>query len=487
MNFTSGLTFVGNARDPDVVYYNATIINNNTAAGNEDDPVVQFKETKDLPIVSDTSQYELAVRKITMEGAQKTLPIFIPQIELVQQTDASGVSYLTLPDVNKTVYSLTFGLVYDVSGGSSNYQGRVYQVSKPVTWFTENVSSPAPLPQTAAPIPVGNNVNVPLARQQISDYYYTYTYNHWLICLNTSLSNAWSDARTLAATDLSGVNGGTLFSPITRCPRFEYDEVTKLFSLYSDAATSVTPGQVDLSGATITGFETSYVGFNTNFEAIMTNFDTQYYGAAFELNETLPVAHPSPALPNPMVIGTGSETTIPENIVVVRNKAGTNIQLSIDPTTGVGFESAPSSLATSYVSYVTTQDFCPTGALWSPISEIVLTTQNIPVRNEYVSAPVRPGVGNVGGLANGASQFQSVLCDFTIDQAQVSDDWRGYLKYEPNLHKAVMLAPSKDELKTIDVNFYWRYRLTNELIPLRIYNLGTIALQLMFRRKGQDA
>lgn len=154
MNFTSGITFVGNARDPDIVYYNATLVNNNTAEGTQDDPVVVFKETKDSAILSDTSQYEMAVRKVTMSGPQKILPVLIPQIEIVTNTDASGVSYTTIPNVNKTVYSVTFGLLYsNTPTGTAN---RAYVYSEPVTWITENPNSEVPTPQTLAPVPVGN-------------------------------------------------------------------------------------------------------------------------------------------------------------------------------------------------------------------------------------------------------------------------------------------------------------------------------------------
>lgn len=481
MNFTSGLTYVGNSRDPDVVYYNATLINNNTAEGSQDDPEIKFLETKNQPILSDTSQYELAVTKVTMEGAQKTLPIFIPQIEIVTNTDASGVVYTTLPDVNKTVYSITFGLTYQYPTS----QKKVYSVTKPITWFTENVNAVVPQPQTAVPTPVGNTTNVPFAKQQISDYYYAYTYNHWLICVNTALKSAWTAANALATADLSGQAWwGDNYT--TRLPRFEYDEVTKLFSLYSDAQNSVTGKSIGTGTGTNAVTQYSFVGYNTNFEGIMTNFDTQYYGPSYLYSTTSSPAFPSPTLPTPLTPGTNSETEYPENVMVIRNKSGTNIQLGIDPTTGVGFESAPTSNEVAYVSYVTTQDFNSTGSLWSPISEIVLTTQFIPVRYEYTSAPIKSGQGNLL-VAPSQTNVQGLLTDFTLHEGSTADDWRGYLRYEPNLHKIIPMSPSKDELKTIDIQMYWRYRLTNELIPMRIYNLGSVSIQLMFRLKGQDA
>lgn len=477
MNFTSGLTYVGNSRDPDVVYYNATIINNNTAEGNQDDPVISFLETKNQAILSDTSQYEMAVTKVTLEGAQKTLPIFVPQIEIVTNTDASGVVYTTLPDVNQTVYTVTFGLTYEYSGLK-----KVYAVTKPVIWFTENVNAVVPQPQTAAPSPVGNTTNIPFAKQQISDYYYTYTYNHWLICVNTALKSAWSAANTLALNDLSGQTWWAADNYTTRLPRFEYDEVTKLFSVYTDAQDSVTGKTLGTNAVTLY----SFIGYNTNFEGIMTNFDTQYYGDGYLYTTTSSPAFPSPPLPTPLTPGPGSDTEYPENVMVIRNKSGTNIQLGIDPTTGVGYDTAPASNEVAYVSYVTTQDFVSTGTLWSPISEVVLTTQFIPVRYEYTSAPIKSGQGNLA-VAPSQTNVNGLLTDFTLREGSTSDDWRGYLRYEPNLHKIIPMSPSKDELKTIDIQMYWRYRLTNELIPMRIYNLGSVSIQLMFRLKGQDA
>lgn len=478
MNFTSNLTFSGNARDPDVVYYNATLVNNNTAAGTQDDPIVVFKETKDSPILNDTSQYEMAVRKVLMSGAQKTLPIFIPQIEIVQQTDASGVTYTTIPDVNKTVYEVTFGLLFDACpSGTAN---RSYTYSRNITWITENVNAAVPRTQVRAPSPVGSKTNLPLAQQEITDYYYGYTYNHWLICLNNALTLAWQDATNAAVTDLTA--SGFTSSVIPRCPRFEYDEVTKLFSLYCDVNSSASP-QV-ISG----GFQvTSFVGMNTNLEGLMTNFDTQYYGDSILINSTLSVPNPTPAITGPYVPQGSSITYYPENIIAVRNKSGTNIQLSVDPSTGLGYTSAPSSRQLSYITYVITQDFQSTGSLWSPIADIVLTTTSIPVRNEFVTAPSKFGFGNLGSAAAQGTAIQAVICDFQVQSSQTSDDFRGYLKYEPNIHKIVKLAPSKDELKSIDIQVWWKYRLTNELIPLRIYNLGTITVQLMFRRIGQDA
>jgi hypothetical protein len=82
--------------------------------------------------------------------------------------------------------------------------------------------------------------------------------------------------------------------------------------------------------------------------------------------------------------GTSSVLYFPENVLIVKNKSGTNIQNQINPATGLPY-------GTAVLNYVTTQDFPSTSSLWSPVGAILLTTQLIPIRNEYTTSPVRLG------------------------------------------------------------------------------------------------
>ena len=434
-----------NRADPDHVYYSANIINTNTDTyGAGDDPAAQFTETRNVPILRDGHDYEVSVLSCKVNGGGKTLPILVPLI----QTGSSQ------NNVNLTVYSVQLNVAYYSSGVK-------YATSDPqfIIWAPENLDS-------ATAVPTG-----PVVTQSDSAYYYCYSYNHWVVLVNRALQTAYTQLQT----NITAVGAYTLQSA---CPTVEYDEISGLFSFYTTAGTTNSawgtmaekaPTEANLTAAGLlpstAATEFMFVGYNLNFEGLMTNFDTQYYG----YNQTAWETGANTA-------STSTQLYLPENTLIVRNKTGTNILNQIDPTTGVAY-SAPR------IRFVTTQDFISTDTLWSPVQSIVLTTNLIPTRNEFVSAPIVLGTGNV--VSQGTSSFQTVLLDF-YDDKDVAHSWRGELTYKPSAEFIpVSLSPTHGEIKSVDFIVSWRNRLTNQLVPLRLYNTSSISVRLLFRRSKQ--
>jgi hypothetical protein len=128
-----------------------------------------------------------------------------------------------------------------------------------------------------------------------------------------------------------------------------------------------------------------------------------------------------------------------------------------------------------------TQDFISTGTLWSPISSFVLKTSQIPIRMEQMASPVTLGNSSTGGL-NPSGAAQRVLLEVPID-CVTADLWRGYVLYKPLTPIFSALDSTQQELSTIDIAMGWRNRLTNEVVPLRLYNSGTVTYRLRFIRK----
>jgi hypothetical protein len=59
------------------------------------------------------------------------------------------------------------------------------------------------------------------------------------------------------------------------------------------------------------------------------------------------------------------------------------------------------------------------------------------------------------------------------------------MKFNPSAEFVrVNMTQSHQEIKTLDFLVNWRNRLTNQLIPLRIYNTASITVRLMFRRRS---
>jgi hypothetical protein len=415
--FTSQIQTMGAGADPDLVYYNATIVNNATATEVITfDPSATFQDTRDTPIVRDASKYQVSVEYFSINGGTKFLPIFIPSM-------ANGSS-------TNTNYTITFS-----AKSGANY----YQNTQTIVWVPEND-------------------NLGLSSQD-PQYYFCYTYTHWVNLVNTALRAAWQAVKTAGSI-------GTL------CPFFEFDETTGLFSLYEDVNTSVssssgTTTTIIGAGGTLpqpygdttstTGYltsEQSFVGFDTNLEGLLTNFDTLYYGVG---------------------VSWGGGFNYPQNIVLVNpSQLNNKIVSLVSPVTGAAY-----STARVYVRIA--QDFISTGSLWSPVSSLVLGTQQIPVRMESSAPPVAIGGTNTGANVSSASQFQKVLLETPIN-ALTADLWRGFILYQPLVPTFSSLTPSQQEIKNIDLQIYVRNRLTNALLPLALYNLGSVTLRLCFKR-----
>lgn len=377
---------------------------------------------------------------------------------------ASALS-VTGSDPNMTIYSVSLqASVYTapLQAGMLNFSSdEVY-----VQWIPELFDKGTIVPASSNP------------SQVESDYYYLYSYNHWVVLLNTALQQAYTQLQQV----ITSVTTTTAYVLQNRCPTFEYDEVTKLFSLYTDTKNTnwgltegppnyATLGPAPGSGVlptTVGGVEFMYLGYNLNFEGLMTNFDTQFFGQDEVVWGN--------GWNNPIGAGGRASSVLyqPENTIIVRNKTGTNIQNMINPATGLPF-------STAQLNYVSTQDFPSTSSLWSPVGAIVLTTQLLPIRSEFTSAPVSLGASS---SKEGTSAFQTVLIDFNED-FETADGYRGLMKFNPSAEFVrVNMTQSHQEIKTLDFQVNWRNRLTNQLIPLRIYNTASITVRLMFRRRS---
>jgi len=601
MSFSQNV-ITGSSADGEYVYYNATIINNTVrTTQSTDNPQVYFQDTRQFPLLKDVGKYVVSVDSFSLNGATKSLPVLIPQIQpqtlgtntltsAVANTTTSGspatlvtytltstpssqttwtrlqpgqnvtitgytgasVAYNTTAqvvsstattftivnpssailsgasassgtgnasfqdptDVTTTIYTVTFGLTTN-QGGTARY----FSATIPVTWINENQASFTDIPRTALPT------------QSESNYYYCYNYSHFVDLLNNALNTAWESVMYKVNAVISNYGG-------TRCPFFEYNPATGLFSLCQDSLTSwlpygtvaITSGQAAYSQANgivdpfqplgqafgasttttgVTSFGTgtygtsefSFVGMNSNLEGLLTNFDTYYYGG----NNTLATVSSGAAvsagpttttvgntanayaytqngaraiLPNAVtwVQGTTSPVYFPENIVYVSpSYSGVGNIFTLPQPWGVS--SAPT------IYYIrSTQDFISTGSLWSPCSSFVLTTSQIPVRFEGNAAPQTLGSDNLGGESGVSGASQKVLLETPID-AVTADLWRGFVLYKPLVPLFSALDPSHDGLTNLDIRLMWRNRLTNSLVPVKLYNGGTVSFRLRFVRK----
>lgn len=489
MSFTKNVV-TGSSADGDYVYYNATVINNNVRTDiNTDDPNIYFQDTRITPVVKDTSKYVVSVDNFTINGGQKDLPVFIPQIVVGN-------------DINLTIYSVTFG--WQGVGTGTNTAIRFITATIPITWIPEVQAAYTIRPTTASP------------RQQESDYYYCYTYDHWANLINNALTAAWRDVRFKALAE--GLTFGTV------CPYVSFNQTTGLFSVHQDAQTSWLPFGTAAQGtsavadaaagvsdplapyipfgpSTATGYgagEFSYVGWNTNLDLLLSNLNTIFFGNrstpvvstattpvtpatsanSFSYDASLGPGATSTVVAPSAVVWSTTAATYAENIInviPVQDQNGSNVWTLTAPYAN------PTTAATpTYISQ--TQDFISTGTMWSPIASFVLVTTQIPVRFEANASPVFIGNSNAGGTSAASGASQKVLLETPID-AVTADIWRGFIQYKPLTPIFSALDPCQDGLTNLDVGFFWRNRLTNSLIPVQNVNGGTLSFRLRFVKK----
>jgi len=475
---------VGGSADADYVYYNATVINNNVRTDlSSDDPPIYFQDTRVTPIIKDTSKYVVSVDNFTINGGQKDLPIFIPQIVVGD-------------DINLTIYNVSFGFqskgTSTATGTNTTTATKTFLATIPITWIPENQAAYTVVPTSASP------------RQQETDYYYCYTYDHWVNLMNNALTAAWRDVKYKA----EAVLGAGTFHVL--CPYFTFDQTTGLFSLHQDAQSSWLPfgtaakadGAVDdaakgvsdplapyipFGASTATGYNAgdfSFVGWNTNMDLLIANMDTIFFGntvtpwASGVTGYSYSPATSTVVAPSAVTWSGPSQVYYPENIVnviPVQDQRGSNVFTLTAPY------ASPTTAATPvYISQ--TQDFISTGSMWSPIASFVLTTTQIPVRFEANANPVIIGQTNAGGVTAVSGASQKVLLETPID-AVTADIWRGFIQYKPLTPIFSALDPCQDGLTNLDVGFYWRNRLTNSLIPIQNVNAGSLSFRLRFVKK----
>lgn len=433
MSYQGSFTFSGGYdtpdNDPDLVYYNATIINNKTdvTAVEPPDPQIRFQETRSIPIIKDASKYHFSIVRFTMSGPNKDLPLFIPVI----RTGASNPTN----DVNKTIYSITLTMR---KNGQTYTSGPV-----PITYVSETqdpVIAPTPLPASIAD-----------GQQDLSTrYYWVYTYCHWLDLVNQALVTARANVAT--------AYGGAV---ITQAPIMTYEPTSNLFSILSDTYGF---GGADRRSAGLAAplDEEWNLFFNADMTGLFTNFNNLYVNGR-PSGSFAPLTLPLP------------EAT---NQIIIQNIAGQNIVDVALPW------SVPPPVPAKYY-WKTTQCCESTSSIWSPIESIVFTSALLPLVNEATGDPVTFGSGNLGlENQNTQSAFQPIITDIALP-LQNACNYREFIEYAPVAeYRMASFQRSKQPINSIDIQVYWKNRLDGSLYPVNMFNSSSVTVKILFRRRG---
>jgi len=507
--------------DSDYIYYSASIVAAQQTDSLQigDPPILRFNETRDAPIIRDASLYDFSIIRFSMNGPNKNLPLFIPLIQTnnfyapIQQNPNLTIYTVSIPYQREWYYT-------NVAGGVSSKVFTITNPSTPVIYKPETVNS------QSAPVPIAPATG--FAKQNLSSrYYWVYTYKHWADLVNNTFIEAmyqtwfefkrqWNDDPDINETASPfPYSSFASFVADHDIPFLKYNEESKLFEIYGDTRAFNISGQLDnietrlgpqngvqlgipfFVPPTAPTAPTAAVAksapylrlfMNSNLFGLLTNFNNTFFGAT----KNTVLQWPLGAVP----IASGSANIGPFDYtteILFKNQQYTNI-LNNNPTLQNVASSPPPSYnplffiptAKQNLYWISKQDYNSTNSLWSPCSGIVFTSTMIPVKNEYVGRVVTLGQNNVSDSTGSAAAFQPIVSDFVVDQqTEKAEGWRDFVLYEPTAeYKMSSLTASHEEIRTIDIQVFWRYRLTGELIPLTLFNCSDVTVKMMFRKIG---
>lgn len=513
-------SIVDGGADTDLIYYNAQLIAAQTAdlqSVSVASPI-RFNETRDSAIVKDASQYYFSIVRFSMNGPGKNLPLFIPLIQ------TNGYSSPIQSDPNLTIYyvSLAYQREWNYTDNTGAARTSIITItpsSNPIRYIPETQNrSIAPVPS----VPVDG-----ITKQDISSrYYWVYSYKHWTELVNnafkSAMSDLWSEFNVVWAAIPNKDPAQTTPYPSYESfilahdvPYVKYDEVTGLFEIYGDTRAfnisgQIQPGVLSVTynngtqqavpafvPATYAAFDPPspasdvYIRlfFNDNLFGLMNNFNNTYLGANYSSSIMFPLTvdpirlfSQTGAAITPIVYTTEILFTNQQYQNILNNNPTLQNNGAAPPPTYNPFFLIPVEKQNLYWKAI--QDYPSTGSLWSPVSAIVFTSALLPLKKEYSAVPIALGTSNTLGSTNSPSAFDPVISDFVLDENNAkAQGWRDFVLYEPSAeYRMVSMNASHEEVRNIDIQVFWRYRLTGELIPLSMFNCSDVSIKMMFRK-----
>lgn len=394
-------------------------IANDESIDADNSPAIKYIDSRDSPILEDISDWYFSIIRFQLRAIQS--PLFIPQIEKDQSNP------------NKTIYKIS--LVYHYSYNNGIYQPVIK--SRNIEYRPQNTSL--------------NN------QSSTDEYYYIYQYSHFIKLVNETFQLIHTDIHNQIKTNHSNNNITLSF----KAPVLRYDNNTQMFQLYLDKNVynrkeknfNSTPSyNIDVKG---------FLFFNSNMYNLFGNFHCNKIGN--DITNSFWYYQ--------------NNTHTDENKRYLTNQNGMNYEI-MPIEDGLNLNEVVISNKTYYKME---QDFESTSELWNPISSIVFTTNILPVVGEISGNPLVFQDGKSSTQSN-RNITEKILTDFQMPLTS-ADNYQNAITYSPSEYRVSDFFGTKFTLRSLDINAYWKNRLTGKMMPLKLKNKGSIDLKIMFKKK----
>jgi len=367
-------------------YYNILIKNNNVATGISAPAIpITFQETRSNPYINPANDYYMSV--IAFEVDTQAVPVFI--------CDAVPGSN----DRTATPYAVT------IQSGSSTLPNPTT-----VIWVPEDSTTVLP------PLPVPDNYDN-------YEYYFSYTFNHFLILVNTAIATAYTTA------------GGLNKPPFLQLVNGQVSLVASLSEFQSASVAPVIPTPP----------------FTLYFNTILFNLFS----------------------------------SLNAKIVSIVNKPAANYQMffyAYPDLSNVKPVQTDLSTVPPSVSYDAIYNNCEYSPFpfWNPVDTIVFQTQQLTIVPELIAKPVAYGPNNRENIGTNAESYY-VLTDFATPLVS-GTEYKPGISYVPQAEFRLAELYGEGALNSININVSWKDKF-GLLHPLLLEVGGTAYIKIMFRKK----
>jgi hypothetical protein len=498
----------GNARpstDPDVLYFNATINNNNASdpVAGQTDPQVTASYQRTFPLIQDASDYMMSVVRMSTNGATRNLPLLIPQI---QESTIQGTQWLAGISGNKMTINSTPTPNIAV--------GQAFVGSGTAILVTDGGARVGSVPYTLVLGADGKPITLAVAPPAGE--------STWTLS-STPANGFWPGGNGYDGGyyKVLGISNGSFF---VGSAQDDIDATIYSFTIVPTSADGVPSGD---PSQVFVEWETQEPSVRPPASPVITQElgNEYYYCYSYDwwvmlCNKALARAW----------LGAGAPGTSPPQMYYFNTATGaTQFAITPDGADWIApgnpddndaityrlymnsnmanlFNNFPGvwenrSAGRSFQVYHTTnylgspgfgadgnhdaiQEFASTSG-WTPVDALVLTTSALPITAEQTTPPSLVGASDTGynrGVAEAA--FQPILLDVTKREITGADDWRQNFVYEATgEYRMVSLTAQTSPIANVDILAWWRNRLDDALYPLRLSNGSSLSVKIMFRRK----
>jgi hypothetical protein len=163
------------------------------------------------------------------------------------------------------------------------------------------------------------------------------------------------------------------------------------------------------------------------------------------------------------------------NLKIVTNgfKDSSELQL-FAKTIGESKSNGASSIATTKTAHLIVHQRYETLTSWTPVESISITSSNMPIQSSIIS--------NNHSFVNGreTTEGSTNIIEMELSEFRAGDYTPGLI-YEPKNFRWVNMIDQRELIK-MNLQVYWRFKYTGQLLPLYLNSGGSFSLKFCFRK-----